>query len=129
MSYTYTDSSNARLEIKMPHPSGFIIGLEGDTGEYVNIVVRNEDAPRVALETLKAAGIDMDHESVGLSMAARHLRDVVSLGEARKKAGARDKRRDELAQELAEDGAYAYRFAGPDLQAAIDRIIELESRA
>jgi hypothetical protein len=39
------------------------------------------------------------------------------------------KRRDELARELVEDGAYAYRFAEEPLKLAIDRIIELESAA
>ena len=37
-------------------------------------------------------------------------------------------RRDELARELVEDGAYAYRFAEEPLKAAIDRIIELEAK-
>ena len=41
----------------------------------------------------------------------------------------RDKRRDELARELVEDAAYAYRFAEEPLKLAIDRIIDLESAA
>ena len=36
------------------------------------------------------------------------------------------RRRDDLARELVQDGAYAYRFAEEPLKLAIDRIIELE---
>lgn len=37
------------------------------------------------------------------------------------------RRRDELARELVNDGAYAYRYAEEPLKLAIDRIIELEA--
>jgi hypothetical protein len=56
-------------------------------------------------------------------------RDAILAAREAEATAARDKRRDELARELVEDGAYAYRFAEEPLKLAIDRIIDLESAA
>ncbi len=55
------------------------------------------------------------------------LRDIAVWEFIKHEGEATVMRRDELARELVNDGAYAYRFAEDPLKLAIDRIIELES--
>ena len=122
MSYTYTDETASRLEIKMPHPKGFLIGVEGLGGEYANIVVQNDAAPELALEILKAASPG-PAELSDMADAKSALRRVVKHYEA----NALDKRRAEVCKELG--AAFVPAAADTALKRAIDRIIELEQQA
>lgn len=122
MTYTYTDETASRLEIKMPHPKGFLIGIEGLGGEYANIVVQNDAAPELALEILKVASPG-PAELWDMGDAKAALRRVVKHYET----NALEKRRAEVCKEL---GAF-YTPGAPDqpLLRAVDRIIELEQAA
>jgi len=130
MSYEYMRKDHYGHEFSVAdHYDTVCVSVKSSTSSkrgFGATYIPKEDAPRVALEILKAAGFDQDHEKAGFSLAFSYLRDAVGLMEAAKSVTARELRRAEVCKEL---GAF-YTPGAPDqpLLRAIDRIIELESK-
>jgi len=136
--YAFKNGDGHRLEIEATGNRQEILVSIQPIGSLctVSITIPNNQAPAAALAILTAAGFkpweDLaavygTRESVG--HAACLLTEWVREEEHRAKERELTRRRDELACELAGDGAYAYRFASADHQRAIDMIIRLQDEA
>jgi hypothetical protein len=135
--FTHKDADGDRLEMTDYGPeAAVVVAVTGSTRERVGVHVAKDDAPRVALELLRAAGIapaTPTERAWGKAVTGgpAHIADIVAeLADyvATAPSAARAKRRDELTCELAPQ-AGQYRHAVGPLQQAIDRIIDLEEAA
>lgn len=133
MSYEYTDDDGSPVAIYPAVNRAPFFVIESTT---VGTAIPNTEAPQVALEILKAGGVepfDVDGDypvgTVGyLKSVAKRLQESVDFCDELEKAERRDERRTELAYELgytSPENIYNDSPAGR----AIDRIIELEEAA
>lgn len=110
---------------------GVFIHVPGAT--VLGIDLDPKDAPAIALAVLEAAGVRQSETHLpedNLEAAANYLAEGVRMMAQKAKEAAMDKRRDELAEELAPRsaglGSGWYGNVSDGLRRAIDRIIDLE---
>ena len=131
MTYTYRDIEGDEFTITNSDDGSVYIVEFSDVGAYIS----REDAPRVALEILKAAGHGGDGDFIlvnSINTAVACLEKHIENTEREAEIAAHNKRRDELANKFApRDEALAPNWYGnvsPGLQNAIDHIISMESQ-
>jgi len=136
--YGYKTAEGHRLHVSTvgaarDHVELAIAGI-GDL-DWRSLNIPATEVPGIALALLRTAGFvpSGDSEPSGfrgcVETAAGHLDDAVLIADGLAAAAELTRRRDELAQNLVGDGAFAYGFADPELQRAIDMIIQLQDEA
>lgn len=130
---TFKSASSGRV-LEVERGAATVDLFIGKAGSFKCFEVNLADAPALALAILEAAGVKTKsfNESDAVEMALAHLSEHVGIEAAKAKEAADrevlEKRRDELAGELAGSGLW-YSSRSVALQRAIDRIIELEDKA
>lgn len=124
--------------IVIPKPTGLVVTEErvgNEAFSYGAQFVNGEEYSANNDVEFWRRKVERDRESLeGRAKDLAHAEAVLDFLEAKgasedKGNAALDKRRDDLAREFVNDGAYAYRFAEEPLKLAVDRIIDLEEAA
>lgn len=135
MSKTFESQFDCELEVDTYADGALSIALTDDRGiQLARYHFDPAKGPAIALAILEAAGVELApfDSATSVQIALGNLREHVGIEAAKAKAAADrealEKRRDELAGELAGSGLW-YSSRSVALQRAIDRIIELENKA